>query len=385
MSTGRIRESLDRHGRKRYVAVYTVLDPSDGKRKERSAGTFLKKGEANQALVAALGKVHQGAWSDPSKLTVGEFLTEEWLPSLEVRPRTLESYREITRSWFVPRIGGIKMRDLSPEMVRAFLGSLEGAERRKGRGAITPATVAQIGTVLRIALSEAKRRGVIQRNPAEHVRRPRVETQEMRTWSAEEAQAFEAFVRDDRYHALWVLALATGMRRGELLGLRWADVDLDAKRLSVRQQLHNVKAGKPVVGPPKSKLSVRRLALDDRVVAALRTRRRRQLEERMALGEAWADTGFVFTTPGGDPVRPYRMTLAFMGLVSRSGLPRIRLHDLRHTSASLSLQAGQHPAVVAERMGHSVSMLLNTYSHVLEPVAAQAATEVASLVIGGHR
>jgi integrase len=266
--------------------------------------------------------------------------------------------------------------------VRAFLASLKGAERRDGRGAISDSTAAYVGTVLRIALAEATKRGLLQRNPATHIRRPKVEPAEMLTWTAEEAQAFELSVRGDRLHALWLLALALGMRRGELLGSRWLDVDLDAGQLSVRQQLLDVKDGRPTFGPPKTKRSTRRLSLDPRLVAALRARRRAQLEERLAWGEAWTDTGLVFTRENGAAISPMSLSLAIGRLATRAGIRPIRFHDLRHTSASLALQANQHPAVVAARLGHSVGMLLETYSHVLETVASEAASEVAGLVIG---
>ena len=369
-------------GRPVYMATFEVTDPATGQRRQRSAGTHRTRRAAEEALTAALGKVQRGTWSDPSKMTLHEFLVEEWLATLDHRPNTLDNYAAMVQGWIIPALGGYRLTQLTPEVVRAFLASLKGAPSRTGRGEISDTTAAYVGSVLRIALAEATRRGLLQRNPATNIKRPKVQTAEMKTWTAEEAQRFEESVRGDRLHALWVLAMALGMRRGELLGARWADIDLEGGLLSVRQQLHEVRNGRGVFGKPKTDRSIRRLALDPRIVATLRQHRARQLEERMAWGPGWTDSGLVFTREDGSPIPPRSLTQMFGRLVRQTGLRVLRFHDLRHTHATLSLLANQHPTVVAARLGHSVTMLTDRYSHVLETVAADSASEVAGLVLG---
>jgi integrase len=171
-------------------------------------------------------------------------------------------------------------------------------------------------------------------------------------WTPQQVRTFLGAVDGDRFYALWVLLLTTGMRRGELAGLRWCDVDLDAGVLSVVRTRVSV-AYTVSESDPKTRSSRRSVTLDARVVAVLRTHRRRQLEERLRWGEAWTDTGYVFTREDGWPIHPERISVLFARLVEIAGVPKIRLHDLRHTSASLALASGVHPKVVGERLGHS--------------------------------
>jgi integrase len=206
----------------------------------------------------------------------------------------------------------------------------------------------------------------------------------MRTWSADDLRDFLDGLHGDRLYAAWHVAASTGLRRGELLALRWDDIDLEGARLSVRRSF--VSVGYEVrLSEPKTKRSRRQLALDRATVGALRDHRRRQLEERISWGPAWQDTGLVFTREDGTLIHPDRLTKSFNRHVNGSGLPRIRLHDLRHTHATLALQAGIHPKVVSERLGHAtVSITLDTYSHAIPAMQQDAAERVAELVFGSR-
>ena len=285
---GTIRARTEKGGKTVYMATFGWTDPKDGKRKQRSAGTFTKKGDAQRALREALSRVDKGTWADPSKMTVREWLEDEWLPSLEVRDRTRQSYTDIVKGWLIPGLGGVALSQLTPELVRSFLASLKGAERLDGRDDIRASTTAYVGTILRIALHEATRRGLLQRNPATHIRRPKVEAKEMRTWTAQEAQAFEVSVPGNhRLHALWLLALALGLRTRR------------AARPAVERRGPR---RRPTQRPPAAPRRKRRAAhlrpaqdqavdapaclFDPRLVTALRAHHRRQLEERMAWGSA---------------------------------------------------------------------------------------------------
>lgn len=241
--------------------------------------------------------------------------------------------------------------------------------------------------IVRRALADAVEWGLITRNPAAKARPPKAarNREAMRTWTAPQLRAFLEGRADDRLYPLWLVLASTGMRRGEALGLAWDAVDLDASRLAVRRALVNV-AYKLEFSEPKTEKSRRSVALDPGTVDALRAHRKAQAEERLALGPAWHDHGLVFTREDGQPVHPDRASKLFDQHVNTAGLPRIRLHDLRHTHATLALQAGIHAKVVSERLGHStIAMTLDTYSHAIPAMQEDAAAKVAALVLGGQR
>lgn len=215
-------------------------------------------------------------------------------------------------------------------------------------------------------------------NPAASMRVPRGEPKEMTVWSADEARRFLDAVADDRLVALWTLALHTGLRRGELAGLRWRDVDLDAGTLTVAQQ--RTTANHQVVTTTPKANSQRQLVLAPATIAALRAHLNRQRQERLALGPDWTDSGHVFVDELGVEYHPHRFTKMFEDAVRRTGAPKIRLHDTRHTMASLALEAGVHPKVVQEQLGHSaIAVTLDTYSHVPQAVKRDSADKIAGL------
>lgn len=224
----------------------------------------------------------------------------------------------------------------------------------------------KVHAVLHRALRDAVRWGRVQRNAAQNADPPkqrRAGSREMATWRPEELGAFLSHVGEDRLYALWHFLASTGVRRGEAIGLRWQDVDLDDARAAIRQAL--VAVGYDVrVSEPKSARGRRVVALDLETVRVLSAWRARQLAEHSAWGPAWQDTGLVFTRENGAALHPDRVSKMFDEHVRRSGLPRIRLHDLRHTHATIALQAGVHPKIVSERVGHaSTSFTLDVYSH----------------------
>jgi integrase len=207
----------------------------------------------------------------------------------------------------------------------------------------------------------------------------------MRVWTPQQLRAFLAHVRTDRLYAVWLLVATTGMRRGELAGLRWADVDLTAGRVSPRQPRVVVNYAVEV-SEPKTAKGRRVLALDAVTVAALREHQARQAAERAMVGAGWQDTGLVFTHLDGRPLHPDLISDWFERLARAASLPRIRLHDVRHSYASAALAAGIPAKVISERLGHAtIQITLDTYSHVLPGLDAQAAETVARLILGdGH-
>jgi integrase len=222
-------------------------------------------------------------------------------------------------------------------------------------------------------------------NPADAADPPRAAATArptMNTWSANQVRAFLDYTADHRLHAAFVVLATTGMRRGECLGMRWSDLDLAASRLAIVQTViavnHEVR-----IGSPKTARGRRTVALDPGTIAVLRRHRQQQLEERLIMGAGFTDHDLVFCRPDGGALHPERFSRTFEIEAERAGVPRIRLHDLRHTWATLALSAGEHPKVVQERLGHAnVSITLDVYSHVTEGLHTDAASRVAGIIFG---
>jgi integrase len=313
---------------------------------------------------------------------VSQFLTD-WLESIKprVRETTWVSYRmaveRITR-----QIGAVQLQSLTPLQVEGMYARLLERGGAGGRP-LAPKTVRNCHIVLRRALADAERLGLVTRNPAAAAKAVSAPRAEQKTWSSEEIQRFFDAVAGERLSMAFVLLATTGMRRGEVLGLRWEDVDLDGRALSIVQTLTTV-SNRVHIGPPKTGKSRRRVSLDTVTFDALRAHRMRQLEERLAAGDAWSnDADLVFTDELGGPVHPDRFSKSFDRIVRDAELPRIRLHDLRHSYATLALKAGVHPKVVSERLGHStIAITLDLYSHVAQGLDADAAELIASRIYG---
>ncbi len=354
-----------------------------GRRKQRWHSGFASKRKAAEALTEILGRLQAGAYIAPDKETVAQFM-RKWLGSIRatVRPSTWDAYRMLTDVHIIPALGPVALQRLVAAQLNGLYADLLEKGRRNGNGGLSPRTVFYVHATIRKALSEAVRWQLVPRNVADVATPPRQrQREEPRTWSASELRAFLSHVEEDRLYTAYLLSATTGLRRGELLGLRWRDLDLPASRLSVIQTLVTVNYA-VTISSPKTARGRRSVALDPATVAALRAYRARVLGERLALGlGAPKDDDLVFTEVDGSPLHPGQFSDRFDRLVKAAGVPRIRFHDLRHTHATLSLQAGIHPKVVSERLGHStVSITLDTYSHAVPALEEAAAAKVAALV-----
>ncbi len=357
----------------RYMARYTVHTPNGPKRKTIYGRNY---GEVEQKLAVARGDAAKGLVFDAENLTVGEYLTR-WLADSvvgTVRPTTFERYEQIVRAHLKPSLGRVKLKTLSPAHVRGlYREKLGGAE---GSPALSPRTVRYVHVTLHKALKQAVMDGLIPRNPTEAVKPPQITREEMRPLSAEQVKTlFEAArTEGDRLEGLYVLALTTGLRQGELLGLRWEDVDLEAGTLRVQRTLTTAKGG-PVLAAPKTKGSRRTVRLSRTASEAVRGHLERQLGEINRAGALWRENGLIFASETGEPLSRQHVTAhRFKPLLKRTGLPEIRSHDLRHTCATLLLSENVNPKVVSEMLGHaSIAITLDTYSHVLPTMQESAA------------
>jgi integrase len=341
-----------------YMARYWVETPKGSKRKTIYGK---KRDEVADKLARALAERADGIVYDDENLTVGEYLNS-WLKGSvrgSVRQSTFDRYEKAVRVHIKPALGRVKLKKLSPAHVAGFY------QDRLAAGS-APASVNKLHVTLRKALDQAVKWHMVPRNVAEAVKAPRPAPPEMRTLSAEETRKLIEVARGDKLGALYMLAVHTGMRQGELLALKWQDVDLENAKLSVRRTL-TMSNGRILLGELKTKKSRRTIRLTDAAIQALHEHLARQLEGMERLGDAYRDEGLIFASQVGTPINPTNLRRrSFAALLRRANLPKIRFHDLRHTCATLLLSRNVHPKYVQELLGHAnIAITLDTYSHVI--------------------
>jgi integrase len=377
-----MRGSVVKRGNGYSVVVELDRDPITNKRRQKWLSGYRTKRDAERALSEIVASLHTGSYLEPTKQTLSDF-TREWLAAIKptIRPSTHYSYSRNLQLHVLPQLGSVQLRRIDAGMLNTLYASLlaEGRKNYAG-GGLSPRSVRYIHTITHRALRDAVKWGRLPRNAAEAADPPKAAGRpESITWTADQLRSFLEGTRGNRYWAAYLLLATTGLRRGEALGLRWSDLDLDAGRASIRQTViairHTV-----MIGTPKTAKGRRTVTLDSGTVAALREHRKRQAAERLLMGAGWTDNDLVFCHPDGTMVHPERFSRGFLETVARIGLPRIRLHDLRHGWATMALQAGVHPKVVQERLGHAnIGVTLDTYSHVVAGLHEDAAEQVAAL------
>ncbi len=308
--------------------AYWYVRQADGCLRQRSKGGFRTQREARAHLMATLADLATGRYAEPYRKTLGQYLTEEWLPTLPStrRPSTVASYRDTIEGVVIPRLGGTMLAALSPRDVQQFVEELGKNGRRRDGGPLGARSIGYVLVVLGAAMTHAVKLGLIPRNPVSAIERPRAPRAQMKCWTASECARFLTHMGDDRLHPLYLLALTRGLRRGELAGLRWANVDFDAGRIAIVEARVSVR-GEVVVSEPKTERGRRTVPLDEHLAKVLRDHRRHQLTERLAWGEGWTDSGYVFKREDGTPLHPEAISAAFDRHVRAAGVPRIRFHD----------------------------------------------------------
>lgn len=331
--------------------------------------------EVARKLAVALKARQDGLPLPNGRQTVAQFLSS-WLgcvrPSL--RPRTWLRYEQYVRVHIIPEIGRVSLARLTPQHLQLLYGS-------RLEAGLSPTTVRHVHTVLHGALEQAARWGLVARNVADLALPPRAARHEMATLSPEQARMLLETAASERLEALYVLALSAGLRQGELLALRWRDINFDAGSVQVRGSLQRTTGGL-TIAEPKTARSRRLITLTAAAANALRRHRSAQAKERLRLGAIWEDNDLVFANEIGRPIEAGNLLRrSFWPLLERAGLPHMRFHDLRHTAATLMLGQGVHPKVVAEMLGHSqISVTLDLYSHVTPTMQQQAARAMDSVL-----
>jgi integrase len=336
------------------------------------------KREAQRELNRLLAEMQAGAYVEPSRLTLAQYL-DRWLADYaktNVSDKTYEGYEEFVRVHLKPALGRHPLAKLRPVDIQAYYSEKLQNGRRDGKGGLSARTVLHHHRVLREALQQAVKWQLLVRNPADAVEPPRPEGKEMPVLDEAGTATLLQAARGTRLYLPVLLAVTTGMRRGEILGLRWQDVDLKAATLAVRQSLQRTKAG-TALKQPKTQKSRRLIALPSVTVDALARHRGEQAEQKRSLGPGYQDRGLVAAAEDGTPFFPNAFSHAFADLVARAGVERVRFHDLRHSHATQLLLHGVHPKIVSERLGHAtIGITLDTYSHVLPGMQEEAARKV---------
>jgi integrase len=329
----------------------------DGKRRYVSAK---RKSEAERSLREAMTDADRGLVFDASNQTVSGYITR-WLEDFakaNLAPRTYHNYKLQIREHIIPAFGMMKLSKLDTPNIQALYTA-------KLKDGLKPSSVRYIHAVLHCALEKAVELHLIPRNPAASARPPKIRQEEITPLDAQQARLLLEAARGDRFASLYVLSLMCGLRMGESLGLKWTDIDFDAGTLRVHRQVQRIREGGGLVFSEPKNASRRTIDLPKRTLEALRSHRKRQVEEQLKAGEKWEENGLVFASSKGTPLDAQNIVNRyFKPLLRRTGLPDIRWHDLRHTCATLLLGRGVHPKMVQHLLGHgSIQLTLDRYSH----------------------
>lgn len=382
--TGTIRKKTVTRSGKEYTyweARYTEgVAPGTGRQIQRSITGKTQK-EVAQKLKAATASIDAGTYTAPSKMTVGEWLdiwSAEYLGG--VKPRTAELYKATISTYIKPALGAVKLEALNAHTIQGFYNTL-GTER-EGKSGLSPKTVKNIHGVFHKALQQAVKVGYIRFNPADACELPRVEHREIHPLDEDEISRFLTAIHGHRFEALFLVTLFTGMRRGEILGLKWDNVDFDRGMINVCQQLQHIvgSVGEYHLVSPKNGKG-RTVTPAPSVMGLLKNQRKRQAEDQLKAGPLWHGDGFVFTDALGQHLSPNTVYESFKRVVARIGRPDARFHDLRHSYAVAAIQSGDDIKTVQQNLGHhTAAFTLDVYGHVTEQMKQESAARMENYI-----
>lgn len=369
-----------------WYAVVDRRDPSSGKRKRKWLSLAATgKRQAQIECANLITEMQRGVYLEPNKTTLAQFL-DQWLTDIKgnVSPRTHERYSEIAKKNLIPLLGAITLTKLQPIQISGAYTKALDSGRRDGKGGLSPRTVHHMHRVLKQALAQAVRWQLLIRNPVDAVDPPKVERHRMTTYDMPQTAALLDVVRGTRLFVPTMLAVLCGLRRGEIAALRWRNVDLANAQLAV------VESAEQMNGSVRFKETksgrARTVAISATVIEELKAHRVRQAQDMLKLGVRLTDESFVATLEDGSPMQPTFITHEWVRIISSTGLPRVRFHDLRHAHATHMLASGIHPKVASERLGHSkVGITLDLYSHVMPGMQEDAVIKMDAALKAAQR
>jgi integrase len=373
-----MRGSIQKRGQRSWRLVFDLERDHTGRRKQKTLTFRGTKRDAEAELSRVLAEIENGGFVDAGNLTVAEFL-DRWLEhvSAKTATKTHERYAEIVRLGLTPRIGSIKLAKLRPIEIQNLYAEALKSGRVHGKGGLSARSVLHYHRILNQALKMAVRWQLLPHNPADPVEPPRPEQREMVALNEDQTITLIESVKGKALYIPVLLAVTTGMRRGEVLALRWSNIDLDKATLSVTQTLEKSREGGLRFKQPKTPKSRRTISLPSITVDALRQHRIAQAQLYLRLGLGWDETGLICAKGADEPINPNTLTSGFTSHVRNMSIPRVRFHDLRHTHATQLLKEGVHPKVAQERLGHAtIAVTLDLYSHVMPGMQEDAAARV---------
>ena len=366
------------------ITIDIGRDPTTEKRLRHFETVKGSKKDAQCRLAELLLNIERGIYvKQPKQLTVATWL-RQWLDSYvasNLSPKTRESYYQEINRYIIPRLGGIRLSELRPHHIQDYIANVLSNGRRRGTGGLSHRTVQYHYRILSKALEDAIRMGLIAVNPCKGVTPPRPARYDIPALGPDDLAKLLGAIKESINYLFYHTLLLTGMRRSELIAVKWKDVDLDLACIYVAHSLHRLDDGTIIIKEPKTPRSRRPVDLPPSLVVALRQHRTDQEVQRLMFGRSLNEDDFVFCHLDGSPLNPNTVTHAFSKIAARAGLPHLRLHDLRHIHATMLLKAGVHPRIVQERLGHSsIATTLDIYSHTVPGLQKAVAERLDALL-----
>ncbi|MEH7417384.1 tyrosine-type recombinase/integrase [Neobacillus drentensis] len=366
----------------KYYFVVDIGKDANGKRKQKMKRGFLTKAEAEKALTKVLNEVNEGTFFDPQKVTVSEYF-QMWFKERKssVERTTYNNQLAFYDIYIAPRMAKLKMDEITPIFLQNYVNDLLEFTTLK------PSTIHKLIDVLKVAFKKAVKLKIIKENPAYLVDLPKIKKTEMNVWDIDEVNFFLGQVsnvkRPSQYITAYLLAIFTGMRQGEILGLRWRDIDFENKIIYIRQTLSH--DGKELRNAAKTKSSLRSITIPEALIQQLKKERKKCNENKLKHSKVYEDNDLVICTKLGRPVQPSNLIRGFKKDVKKVELPVIRFHDLRHTHATMLISQNINPKIISERLGHArIGITLDIYSHVLPSMQQEVATKLDEMVKNFH-
>lgn len=370
---------IRKRGNKWSYTVDIGKDPRSGKRKQKTQSGFKTKKEAQAALAELVNSVEKGHYVEPSKKLFKDF-TLNYMETVYINRVKKSSYEmslNVIQTHITPWFGNVDINSIDHFLVHQFYSE-------KLEEGYSSAYIQRMHELMRLILRVAFKWEVLQKDIASQLEPPRKTHKEMKVWTIKQVNEFLKFTKHSRYHPVFFLAAYTGMRKGEILGLTWDDVDFEERTISINKTLYKVKDGY-LLQEPKTVNSIRTIYIDDDIIRVLKKQKVKQNLERLKFGGVYQEHNRVFAQETGDYVNPGGVNALFNRFIEQSEMPKIRFHDLRHTHATILLQMGVNPKIVAERLGHSsVRTTLDTYSHVMPSMKKELSEQFSKAMKSGQ-